>query len=67
MVKFIKRAILFSSMLFALSFQSCRVGKGCPSDGRNVGAEKLIAEDPKDKKLLKKARKAKYRMNKLGV
>lgn len=59
------RTILFSSMLFALTFQSCRVGKGCPSDGRNVGAERIIAENPKDKKVLKKAAKAKYKMNKL--
>lgn len=64
MVQLLKRTILFSSILFAFMFQSCRTGKGCPSDGRNVGAEKLLAEDPKDKKLLKKARKAKYRMNK---
>jgi hypothetical protein len=31
---------------------------GCPTDGRNVGAEKLLSGD---EKTLKKAAKAKYR------
>ncbi len=34
---------------------------GCPSDGRNVGAEKLLSNDPKDAGDAKTARKAKYR------
>lgn len=58
------RTILFSSIVFALMFSSCRAGKGCPSDGRNVGAEKILAENPRDKKLLRKAKKAKYKLNK---
>jgi hypothetical protein len=33
---------------------------GCPSDGRNVGAEKLLSGDM-SKKEMKKARKAKFR------
>jgi hypothetical protein len=35
---------------------------GCPSDGRNVGAEKLVSGDM-SKKEMKKARKAKFRSN----
>lgn len=31
---------------------------GCPTDGRNVGAEKLLGGDPKSEKA---AKKAKYR------
>jgi hypothetical protein len=31
---------------------------GCPTDGRNVGAEKLVSGDPKSVKV---ARKAKWR------
>ena len=31
---------------------------GCPTDGRNVGAEKLLSGDPKS---LKAAKKAKYK------
>jgi hypothetical protein len=33
---------------------------GCPSDGRNVGAEKLLSGDM-SKKEMKKARKAKFK------
>lgn len=31
---------------------------GCPSDGRNIGAERLASEDPK---ALKSSKKAKYK------
>jgi len=34
---------------------------GCPSDGRNVGAEKLLSGDNMSKKEMRKARKAKFR------
>lgn len=41
---------------------SCSILKkekyGCPSDGRNVGAEKLASGDPK---AMKKSSKAKYK------
>lgn len=37
---------------------------GCPTDGRNVGAEKLLGDDPKT---MKKAAKAKYRGGKKAV
>jgi hypothetical protein len=40
-----------------LSLTSCRAGKGCPSNGRNVGAEKLLSGDAKAIKAAKKARK----------
>jgi hypothetical protein len=36
---------------------SCAAGKGCPSSGRNVGAEKILSGDPKAIKDMKKARK----------
>lgn len=36
---------------------SCAVKRGCPSDGRNIGAEKLLSGDPKVMKDLKKAKK----------
>ena len=35
--------------------------KGCPTDGRNVGAEKILAGD--DKETMKAAKKAKFRSN----
>lgn len=33
--------------------------KGCPTDGRNVGAEKLLQGD--DKEVMKASKKAKFR------
>ncbi len=33
--------------------------KGCPTDGRNVGAEKLLTAD--DPEVMKAAKKAKYK------
>jgi hypothetical protein len=32
---------------------------GCPTNGKNVGAEKLVSEDPKAMKQAKKAKKFK--------
>jgi hypothetical protein len=56
---------MFVSVSFILS--SCSLWNkvfppkyGCPSDGRNVGAEKLLSGDM-SKKEMKKARKAKFR------
>ncbi|HSU51271.1 MAG TPA: hypothetical protein VLJ41_11790 [Segetibacter sp.] len=53
--------ILFTliSIVMCLSFTSCSVGRGCPSNGRNVGAEKILSGDPKAIKDMKKARKFK--------
>ncbi|HUS03093.1 MAG TPA: hypothetical protein VMY77_15250 [Chitinophagaceae bacterium] len=47
----------------AYAFSACslfrkNVKYGCPTDGRNVGAEKLLSGDPKS---VKAARKAKYK------
>lgn len=36
--------------------------KGCPSNGANIGAERILSGDPKAAKDLKKGKK--YRMNK---
>jgi hypothetical protein len=51
-------------MIFVLSFTSCKVKYGCPSSGKNVGAERLeaISNDPKAAKKLKK--EPKYRLGK---
>ncbi len=46
-------AVMFGAMV------SCKVGKGCPSNGRNVGAERLMGDDKKTQKLVKKAGKFK--------
>lgn len=41
----------------ALGLVSCAAGKGCPTNGKNVGAEKLLSGDPKSIKAAKKAKK----------
>ena len=50
-------------VLCAYIISSCSIFKkntkyGCPTDGRNVGAEKILSGDPKS---LKAAKKAKYK------
>jgi hypothetical protein len=39
---------------------SCSAGKGCPSNGRNVGAERLLNGDKKAMKLAKRAGKFRH-------
>lgn len=40
-------------------FASCKVGKGCPSNGKNIGAEKLLNGDKAAEKAARKAPKFK--------
>ncbi|MDQ6812761.1 MAG: hypothetical protein M3040_03320 [Bacteroidota bacterium] len=47
--------VILASLCFGLG--SCAAGRGCPSNGRNVGAEKILSGDPKAIKDMKKARK----------
>jgi len=56
----VTRTILFLGLIFAIC--SCRVKKGCPSNGANVGAEKILSGDPQAEKDIKKGKK--YRLNK---
>ncbi|HEY8688390.1 MAG TPA: hypothetical protein VIM07_04085 [Chitinophagaceae bacterium] len=56
-----RQTLLIVTCAFVLS--SCSIFRkntkyGCPTDGRNVGAEKLLSGDPKS---LKAAKKAKYK------
>jgi len=48
-------------LMFALwvGLPSCTVGKGCPSNGKNVGAEKILSGDAQTMKAVKKAKKFK--------
>jgi hypothetical protein len=63
-MKNLKFLVFVFSLLFLLS--SCRVWNsifkpkyGCPSNGKNVGAEKILSGDPKAMKSVKKAKKFK--------
>ena len=56
-----RQTLLIVTCAFVLS--SCSIFRkntkyGCPTDGRNVGAEKILSGDPKS---LKAAKKAKYK------
>jgi hypothetical protein len=64
-MKKLRTILMLATVTFILS--SCSLWNkvfppkyGCPSDGRNVGAEKLLSGDM-SKKEMKKARKAKFR------
>jgi hypothetical protein len=64
-MKNLRSILLFVTMSFILS--SCSLWSkvfgpkyGCPSNGRNVGAEKLLSGDM-SKKEMKKARRAKFK------
>lgn len=63
-MKQINKSILFAAVV-VLGFQAtgCSLfkrGKGCPTDGRNIGAERVAAGDLTPKEA-KKAKKAKFR------
>lgn len=51
------RKIPLLIVLTSLIFYACSVGKGCPSNGKNIGAERILSGDPKAAKALKKATK----------
>jgi len=51
------RKFTLSLIVAGFCFLSCAVKRGCPSDGRNIGAERLVSGDPKVMKDLKKAKK----------
>jgi len=56
-----KKPILLATLLsFGLMMTSCNLFKpkyGCPSNGKNIGAEKLVSGDPAAEKAARKARK----------
>jgi hypothetical protein len=52
-----KKLILVITALGFISVSACKVKKGCPSNGANVGAEKLLSGDPKALKDIKKGKK----------
>jgi len=57
MIKPFAGTILF---VFAVFFCSCAVKKGCPSNGANVGAEKIISGEPSALKIYKKRKEIYY-------
>ena len=39
---------------------SCRAGRGCPTNGKNIGAERILSGDPKALKAANKAGKFRH-------
>jgi hypothetical protein len=56
---FMKKLMFAAVIVGSLAGVSCKVGKGCPTNGKNVGAEKLLSGDAKGIKAAKKAKKFK--------
>jgi hypothetical protein len=61
-----KTRILLIGFGLVIFFSSCRVWNnmfppkyGCPSNGKNIGAERVLDGDPETTKALKKAKKFK--------
>jgi hypothetical protein len=54
-----KVILFFLLFVLSISMISCRAGKGCPTNGKNVGAERLLTGDAKTLKAVKKAGKFK--------
>ncbi len=52
-----RKVILFCSLL--MLFSSCAVKKGCPTNGANIGAERILSGDPKAIKAVNKGKKFK--------
>jgi hypothetical protein len=54
--------IIIATLTLLVMTTSCNLFKpkyGCPSNGKNVGAERLMGDDPKAEKAAKKAGKFK--------
>jgi hypothetical protein len=57
-----KPFLIIASLSFLMMTASCNLFKpkyGCPSNGKNVGAEKLLSGDPAAEKSARKAKKFK--------
>ncbi|HLL43413.1 MAG TPA: hypothetical protein VK369_09755 [Segetibacter sp.] len=55
-----KKLILIIVAVSWIAGVSCRAGKGCPTNGRNIGAERILSGDPKALKAANKAGKFRH-------
>jgi hypothetical protein len=56
-LKFLMIAVSFTVLLSSCSIFRGSKKTGCPTNGKNVGAEQIISGDPKAMKSVKKAKK----------
>jgi hypothetical protein len=57
-----KPILILTALSLTILVSSCSLfkrGSGCPTNGKNVGAEKLISGDPAAEKAARKAKKFK--------
>ena len=55
-----RKLFLLATIVALLTAVSCRVEKGCRTNGKNIGAERLLSGDPQALKAAKKAGKFKH-------
>ena len=56
-IKNMKLLVAAIVIAFCLASTSCNVGRGCPTNGKNVGAERVLGGDAKTMKALKRVKK----------
>lgn len=54
-----KMIVIIVAVVWVVSV-SCRAGKGCPTNGRNIGAERILSGDPKALKAANRAGKFRH-------
>jgi hypothetical protein len=52
-----KKLFFAAAVVGMIGFVGCRAKRGCPTNGRNIGAEKILSGDPAAIKAAKKAKK----------
>ncbi len=56
-MKSMKKILFAVAIVGIVGAIGCSAGKGCPTNGKNIGAEKLLSGDPKAMKAARKAKK----------
>ncbi len=56
----LKKTILIMVGFAWIMGVSCRAGKGCPTNGKNIGAERILSGDPKAVRAANKAGKFRH-------
>ncbi len=55
-----RKMIVVAGAMAWIACVSCRAGKGCPTNGRNIGAERILSGDPKALKAANRAGKFRH-------
>lgn len=55
-----KKITVIIVAIIGIAVVSCRAGKGCPTNGKNIGAERILSGDPKALKAANKAGKFRH-------